>query len=788
MNRPAMLRRLCLAATLSGAATEVDARVEQKPDGPASSRPTITMTVKPASTGSGLVRTSLLFPEGFLCEGQGLVVDDGQRRAPAAVRVLTWHASTSGQAKSARRALVTFPYAFSEPRPFRFSLSTGDPGPEPASEARVGVNVTGTTIAIVYPSGPRIRARLVAPETTVSGEPRIEVVESNGFFRWRRIHTADVQWPRVLEIREDALGTVVVVAHLQRRLEGDGRAPDFGWEISFDGTSPWRFQLGDRNVDSVSEPIGEWLDGKASPSLSFGKNAYRLYHPTAVLKRKGRIQIRRDGDVGVVYRYLRCAEAEKVPMQEMSWQRAEFVVGPIAAAPLTPTFAYPHEMELDRRLANRLHGMAESPDVSGEPELASLVKYHREAIVRSMAHGDDWGNVTAYSDDARTGAVFGMNRLNHCPPIFEPAIRANDAGLREVALLWCDNFHDQSIWWGENRTGGTRYPNVIATGQAPPDNDQSYMWRSNDAVDFCTKGYDSFFMAFEETGDPRMLEALEAQVRYAAENVHADRGECRNVGDVRDFVRLYAFTGERRYLDQALRLFRELRTKLSTGDLFSQSGKPIEPHPPFINDDETGYRYPFAKPYIVGYALAGLPLLARHAPDEPKLRDVIRAVADFLADSQDPLGGWRYPHPRSANLPISMGMENAWHLVQADRLLGPDPKHLDAIERVLRQRIHGRLKTGRVFSSLTPWELATGKVKSPHLLAALYQSPADRDSARDYTEGRPEFGYCTPEGLVYFEEVLGFYLKHRPASALMRPPKGDEPLGKVLSRVPGAKK
>ena len=47
---------------------------------------------------------------------------------------------------------------------------------------------------------------------------------------------------------------------------------------------------------------------------------------------------------------------------------------------------------------------------------------------------------------------------------------------------------------------------------------------------------------------------LEAQVAYAAAHLHADRGECRNVGDVRDFVRLYRFTGQGRYLDAALRL------------------------------------------------------------------------------------------------------------------------------------------------------------------------------------------------------------------------------------------
>jgi hypothetical protein len=417
--------------------------------------------------------------------------------------------------------------------------------------------------------------------------------------------------------------------------------------------------------------------------------------------------------------------------------------------------------------------------------LAALLRYHRDAIVRCMAVGDDWGNVTAYADDSATGAAFGMNRLNHCPPIFEEGLRGDDRRLLDATVLWCDNMYDQSIWWGPNQTGGTRYNNLLAMGRTPPGNDRAYMWRSDSSVNFCTKGYDTFFLAYEQTGDPRMMTALEAQVRYAAEHVHADQGECRNIGDVRDFVRLYEYTGQKRYLDEALRLFRELRTKLSAGDLFSQGGKPIVTNPPFINDDETGYKHPFAKPYIIGYALAGLPRLGRYAADEPKLRDVVRAVADFLVDSQDPIGGWRYPHPRSGSLPMSLAIEHAWQLVQADGLLGPQEQHLDAIERVLRQRFLGWKKTGKIFSGLTPWEFVTGKVKDPKELYGLYKVPADRDFAGDYSEGRAEFGSSPPEGLVYFPEVLAFYLKHRPASRLLAPAKNDEPLGRVLARVTG---
>jgi len=65
----------------------------------------------------------------------------------------------------------------------------------------------------------------------------------------------------------------------------------------------------------------------------------------------------------------------------------------------------------------------------------------------------------------------------------------------------------------------------------------------------------------------------------------------------------------------------------------------------------------------------------------------------------------------------------------------------------------------------------------------MYTRPADRDFARDYSEGQAGFGSSSPEGLVYFPEVLRFYLAHRPAAQLLAPPKPDEPLGKVLARV-----
>jgi hypothetical protein len=281
-----------------------------------------------------------------------------------------------------------------------------------------------------------------------------------------------------------------------------------------------------------------------------------------------------------------------------------------------------------------------------------------------------------------------------------------------------------------------------------------------------------------------MLEALHAQVAYAAKYLHANQGECRNIGDVRDFVQLYQITGEKSYLEEALRLFRELRSKLSTGNLFDQGGKPLTKNPPFIDEDERGLQVGYAKPYIIGYALAGLPELIRFTPDEPQLKETVQAVADFLASTVDPSGGWRYPHPRSSGVIVSQGIEHAWQLTQAVKALGPKQEWLNAIETVLRARILFWQRTRKIFSGLEGWEISTGKVKDRKELQKLYEHPEDRDSSRDYSEGRLSFGSSAPEGLVYFREVLDCYLMHRSVERLLEPPKSDEPLGLLLKRTP----
>jgi len=128
---------------------------------------------------------------------------------------------------------------------------------------------------------------------------------------------------------------------------------------------------------------------------------------------------------------------------------------------------------------------------------------------------------------------------------------------------------------------------------------------------------------------PADVGSISGAGRLRRQSIHANTGECRNIGDVRDFIRLYRYTGQDTYLQDALRLFRELRTKLSAGHLFDQGGKPLDPDPPFIDEDKAGLKVGYAKPYIIGYALAGLPELIPFARTSPISRKPSRRSRTF---------------------------------------------------------------------------------------------------------------------------------------------------------------
>jgi len=742
-------------------------------------------SVTPAATGRQLVRVSLPFRKGALQPDSEVIVTDGDHEIIAAVRPLGWHVDDDRE-RSVRIALVTFPYQFEDMKSVRLQLTTSRSkhSKTPAdTQPEVRVRRADGTWIIEFATGEEFHTDPIWPDCKSDARWQRETVEDNDYYHWQRWKLTDGIWNRIVEFRWDKLGQVVAVAHLQRTDESAQWAPTFGWELT---EIPNEDQQQDQ-AEFVTDVSKLWkLRHSFAPGHNYEhllqRRRFRVSHPCGPYKRRGGV-FTKDLDSGAMaYRYVRSTPGDRVPMQPFAWRRAELVIGPTRSASVTALLTYPHNASVDWRDWDAVYQSGKPIAVDHNPVLSEAVAFHNRALLASAMVGHDWGNLSAYIDGENHGALFGMNRLNHAPAMMFLGLRRGERPLVEAALAWCDNFHDLTIWWGPKHPGGTRYPSKRLGDNPVPDDDSTFTWRGHRSSDFCTKGYDTFLLAYEQTGDPRMNDALEAQVQYAMEHVSSDEdsGQCRNIGDVVDFVRLYELTSQRVYLEHALRLFRELRSALSTGTLFSQGGDPLVDRPPYIDEDEMGKEHPFPKPYILGYALAGCPRLAKYAADEPQLIPMIKAVADFMAQSQDPLGGWRYPHKNSSRMILSQAIEHSWQLVQAAKLLGPSEKYLDAIERVLRQRLWVWQVTGKVAGGVIGWELSTGHINNQLEIYKLYEFPEDRDGTRDYREGRLSLRSSATEALVYFPEVLAYYLQHRPASRLLVPPTEDSPLGKLL--------
>ena len=731
--------------------------------------------ITPPSAGTHLVRVSLPFAPAVLPAGMGLRASCGGAGVVADVRALTYH---PGRPRSVRRALVTFPFRFTSAtaHPFELVLRPPEEGGRGAEVAEqeggiqialgsLSIDVGADRVAWTTGAGQTWQADLIAPSRS-SGELVAETIETGQHYVWVRLLLPDPDWPRIVEVQADCFGTVAIQAHVQRRVEGDATAPDLGWQLTAPGLA-----AGVQHAFTTGEAC----------TVTTSDGAMAVTFPVAPLTRRGRVASDADR-----LTYLRCSTEEGVPFQTMAWRRAALVVGPVNGTPRNALLEPDLDVCVAPKAFDAIYGSGGALELACWPLLGDCAEYTRKAVKRSAAVGDDYGNITGFLHGQIHGGVHGMNRLNHCPAMFLDAYRCGDGELRDAAVLWCNNMHDLSLCWGEGDDfGGTRYNNAAAAGRTEHQDDPNFMWRSDGASTFCTKGYDAFFYAYEETGDPRMTTALLGQIDYAEKHVHTDTGQCRNIGDVRDFMRLYRYTGDERFKREALRLFRELRTKLSPDDLLSQDGKPIVQDGPFIDDDQHGYEAPFAKPYIIGYALAGLPDLLCACPDEPRLRDVVRAVADFLVASQDPAGGWRYPHPASSGLILSQSVEHAAQLVRAAAVLEargePIDGLLDAVERVLQARVAGFRRSGCILASVTGWEQTTGAIPEGQTIYDLYAKPADRDPSRDYTEGAVSIGYAPPEGLVYFPEVVRFYLERRPAERLFA--MGPK-LASIIARIP----
>ena len=739
--------------------------------------------VKIDTPGNKLIRVSLPFVSGAFPEESAIKVSCKDKEIIPAFRVLTVH---PGKPVFVRRALLTFPFNFQKAGVYLFTVSSDKkrltPKPHRDLETlplilkthNVEVKIGVEQIRLKYHDGAEYKAEFIGPALTANARPKAEIIEDTEHYIWARLLVPDSKWPRIIEVRIDTFGTVAVQAHLQRLLSDDGTAPDIGWKIEQITGSGFK--------KSLEHSFAEGKDFNQKTS----NGRYEVYFPTAPFKRRGVVTV--DNKTSTI-QYLRCRLSEQVPFQELSWRRAEFVIGSSGNTRLNYLLEPEVDITIQPEIYDSIYSCGRTADLSKWPVLLSLTQYTHQMIQRHVMVGDDFGNISDSMSDEH-GSVFGMNRLNHCSAIFEESYRTGNNTLRDIAVQWCSNFNDLTIYWGDrDGCGGTRYPGVNGGWARLPSEekhvgDKSFMWRSNCSVDFCTKGFDSFFYAYEETGDPRMLAALNTQLAYSTEYVHSDRGQTRNIGVAADFMKLYKFTGLRTYSDEAMRLFRELRNLLFVNYLFDQGGQPLSKNLPFIDIDDVGYKYGYPKPYILGYALEALSDLLIERPDEPKLYETVKSLSDFFAENVDPAGGWRYPHANSSRLPLMLGMEHSAQLCRAGKVLemrGESiDKLLDAIELVLSAQANIYNKIGTFSNGLEGWEHSTGILKEGKTINDLYKTPAERNPSRDYTEGKISIGNASIDGMVYIGEVLNFYLQHRPAERLFKP---NVQLTKVLDRL-----
>jgi len=208
--------------------------------------------------------------------------------------------------------------------------------------------------------------------------------------------------------------------------------------------------------------------------------------------------------------------------------------------------------------------------------------------------------------------------------------------------------------------------------------------------------------------------------------------------------------------------------------LFTESGKPAVGDDLYIGSDALGYKTPFVKPYIVQYATNALPCLLRHTPEDRRLHDTILALNDWMAHTQQPGGGWGYPHPATAGVTWNLEYVHGFLLAYE---VAPRVEYLEATARNLRPMVQLCGRHGWPPSGINPWEDAA-KIDAQQR-QQRYRLATDRDAMRDYEEGRVKFGRG-PDNTVYFQVVLRDYLMHRHETSLLE---GNETMEKI-KRLP----
>jgi len=519
----------------------------------------------------------------------------------------------------------------------------------------------------------------------------------------------------------------------------------------------------------------------AQITLSDGTTAC-VANPLALRQNRGTFEVNRAADA-VVVRSVRTEpvkdlKTQGLMTQEGAWRFSELAIAPLRKAEFAARLDAPVYSHADWRAYDAVYRTG-VPLTVKHPALRDCVEKFVFALQDMQMKGDDLGSMPwSWSPRQTTPDYRSPVRLNHSLYVWEDWFRSGDPRMRTIAHDWCRNYFDLGMYWGPN----PKYYGACRRGNAwrdrPTHGPGTFNPRFDNTPIYVHKGWSNFWLMYEETGDPRYRHAAEVAADWSIRNQNAGTGEARVIGAVADAVKMFEYTGDRKHLDNAMRLWKTLQPSQGPDLLFTQNNKPAVGDKLYIGSDAVGYKTPFVKPYIVQYAANALPYLLGHTPQDQRLRATILALNDWMARVQQPGGGWGYPHPATAGL--SWNLEYVHGLLLAHGV-SPKPVYLDAAARNLRPVVQLCELHGWPASGINPWEDAakTSPQEQQQRHQQRYRLATDRDAVRDYEEGRVRFGQG-PDNAVYFQVVLREYLAHRDEASLFE---RDDIMKKII-RLP----
>ena len=614
------------------------------------------------------------------------------------------------------------------------------------------LDADGKVMTVVRPFGP-----------DPGGETALTVLEEGAQFVWLRYHEDGEEWSREVDVEVNRVGEITLTHRIQIHPVGDHWTPDFGFDLTAPGAhgtaiEPLHFLQYDTSARFAEHP-------EVLPQMTLSDGtAVTVANPLTFRQDRGTLEVSEAGGA-VVLRSNRNEpvedlEADGLMIQEGAWRFSTLVIAPAERDALAARLDDPVYGHADWRLFDAVYGTGEPLDVES-PVLRDCVEKMVYALQDMQMKGDDLGSMPWGWDPARTSPDYTSSvRLNHSLYVWEDWFRGGDPRLRQVAYDWLRNYHDLGTYWGPNPEfyGACRRGNLWR--DRPGHGPGTFNPRFANTPIYVHKGWSNFYLMYEETGDPRYLHAAEAAAEWSAENQHAGLSYTRTIGVVADSVKMYEYTGDEKHLANAIRLWETFQEIQGDDLLFTESGKPAVGNDMYIGEDSLGYRNPFVKPYIVQYATNALPYLLKHTPDDQRLHDTIIALNDYMVRTQQPGGGWGYPHPAAAGM--SWNPEYVHGIMMAYEV-EPKTEYLDAVTKNLRPIVQLDELYGWPAAGLNPWEYAAGINLQER--QERYKLATDRPAMRDYDEGQVKFGR-SPDQTVYFQVLLRDYLHHRSEESL----------------------